>query len=353
MSGVTKIEIAESVEELKLLMKQQKTALGFAKVQTLYLLKINALENINHLAIIIGRGESTIHRWLQLYRQGGLELLLEVPPKTGRPKKLDVETVAKIQRELSDPEGFYSYQEVQIWLRSCLDKNIDYTTIYRVVRYELRGKLKIPRPFHEKQEPGVIEVFKNYLPTLIKGIIHEFKDKIGHKSKISYWCQDEARLGFRTLSGKKITLKGVKPKQLLQWHYTYYYVYGLVEPISGRSFFYEFSHLNGECFEQYLNQFSEHYPNETHIIQLDNASFHTTKKLTIPKNIILLFQPPYCPELNPIERVWEYVKYYLQSRLFTNLEDLRNQTANLLNSLSNKLIQSLTGYQYIIDGLSI
>ena len=96
MSGVTKIEIAESVEELKLLMKQQKTALGFAKIQTLYLLKIKAIKNINHLAIIIRRGESTIHRWLQLYRQGGLELLLEVPPKTGRPKKLDVETVAQI-----------------------------------------------------------------------------------------------------------------------------------------------------------------------------------------------------------------------------------------------------------------
>lgn len=93
--------------------------------------------------------------------------------------------------------------------------------------------------------------------------------------------------------------------------------------------------------------------NFLNIIQLYNASFHTTKKLIIPKNIILLFQLSYCPELNPIERVWEYVKYYLRSRLFTNLEDLRNQTTNLLNSLSNKLIQSLTGYQYIIDGLSI
>jgi len=60
-------------------MKQQKTGLSFAKVQSLYLLKINAVENINHLAVIMGRGESTIHRWLQLYRAGGLKLILEVP----------------------------------------------------------------------------------------------------------------------------------------------------------------------------------------------------------------------------------------------------------------------------------
>lgn len=103
MSGIPKIEIRELTEELKLLMKQQKTGLGYAKVQSLYLLKIKVVENINYLAVIIGRGESTIHRWLQLYKKGGLSLLLEEPPKTGRPKKIDIETIAQLQQELSDP----------------------------------------------------------------------------------------------------------------------------------------------------------------------------------------------------------------------------------------------------------
>ncbi|MDJ0715585.1 MAG: transposase [Prochloraceae cyanobacterium] len=40
-------------------------------------------------------------------------------------------------------------------------------------------------------------------------------------------------------------------------------------------------------------------------------SVEELKLLMIPSNIILLFQPPYCPELNPIERLWEYIKYYL------------------------------------------
>lgn len=97
MSGVPRIEIAESVQELKLLMKQQKTGLGYAKIQSLYLLKINAVETVRHLAVIIGRGESTIHRWLHQYKTGGLYLLLKEPPKTGRPKKLNIETVAEIR----------------------------------------------------------------------------------------------------------------------------------------------------------------------------------------------------------------------------------------------------------------
>ncbi len=55
---------------------------------------------------MMGRSESTIYYWLGLYREGGLSLLLEKPPKTGRPKKLEIETVAKIQQELSEERRF-------------------------------------------------------------------------------------------------------------------------------------------------------------------------------------------------------------------------------------------------------
>lgn len=353
MSGVPKIKIAESVEELKLLMKQQKTGLGYAKVQSLYLLKIKAAENVNYLAVIIGRGESTIHRWLQLYRIGGLSLLLKEPPKTGRPKKLEIETVAKLQKELSDPEGFDSYKEVQLWLYSCEDIEISYATVHRVVRYELQSKLKVPRPRHEKQQLGVIKVFKDYFPDRIRGLINNTKAKKQDNRNIIYWFQDETRLGFRTESGRKITLKGVKPQQVLQWHYNYYYLYGLVEPVGGRSFFYEFSHFDSNCLGLFLENFARKYRNEIHIIQLDNASIHTTNKLTVPENVVLLFQPPYCPELNPIERVWHYIKQQLKNLWFTNLDDVKLKVANILNSLSENIIHSLTGWKYILDALSL
>lgn len=73
-------------------------------------------------------------------------------------------------------------------------------------------------------------------------------------------------------------------------------MYGLVEPKTGESFFREISHLDNECFQVFLHDFSQTYPQELHIIQLDNGSFHTTPKLEVPENIILLFQPAHCPE---------------------------------------------------------
>lgn len=278
---------------------------------------------------------------------------------------------ARSRQELSKPEGFNSYQEVQLWLFTCQDIEIGYSTLHKIVRYELKGKLKVPRPSHTKQSPGVIQVFKDYLPIKLKGIIDDFRAKRSDKQKIAYWCQDETKLGFRTISAKKLTLKGVKPEQIIQWHYDYYYLYGLVEPKGGRSFFYELSHFNSKCFEKYLEKFSQQYAEEIHIIQLDNASVHTAKKLKLPDNVVLLFQlptklelnsslqaavhsaPPYCPELNPIERVWEYLKYHLRSLWFSSLEDLKNQVANILNSLSEKIISSLTAWDYIVNALSL
>jgi hypothetical protein len=64
------------------------------------------------------------------------------------------------------------------------------------VRYELGGKLKVPRPDHEQQQPGVITAFKQHLPIRIKGIIAETVAKLGFQPKISYWCQDETRKFF-------------------------------------------------------------------------------------------------------------------------------------------------------------
>ena len=145
--------------------------------------------------------------------------------------------MAKIQRELSKTEGFFSYKEIkrsayaQIVVArrlgqpccprflTCQNIELIYPTIHRVIRYKLPSKLKVPRSCHEKQKPGIISAFKQHLPTRIKGIIEEIKYKWGDKSNIRYWCQDETRIGFRTELGRKITLKGIKPKQKFQWHY--------------------------------------------------------------------------------------------------------------------------------------
>ncbi len=126
-----------------------------------------------------------------------------------------------------------------------------------------------------------------------------------------------------------------------------------MEPQTGESFFYEFSHLDTECFEEFLKQFSQQYPQDIHIWQLDNGSFHKAKRLKVPDNILLLFQPSHCPELNPIERLWEHLKGLLSWALFSNLDALRVQARKHLNSFNQELVNSLAGWDYILQAVSV
>ncbi len=172
-------------------------------------------------------------------------------------------------------------------------------------------------------------------------------------ASVRYWCQDESRFDLRTIPGRKITATGVKPVGLGQWQSEGYYLYGLVEPKSGENFFWEFSHMDSACFQVYLQEFARAYPEDLHIIQLDNGPLHTAKKLQLPPNIVLLFQPAHSPELNPIERLWEHLKGQLRWQVFKDIKHLQERVRELLNNLELDVITSLTGWTYILDSLSV
>ena len=172
-------------------------------------------------------------------------------------------------------------------------------------------------------------------------------------ASVRYWCQDESRFDLRTIPGRKITATGVKPVGLGQWLSQGYYLYGLVKPKSGENFFWEFSHMDSACFQVYLQKFARAYPEDLHIIQLDNGPLHTAKKLKLPPNIVLLFQPAHSPQLNPIERLWEHLKGQLRWQVFKDLRHLQERVSELLNNLELDVITSLTGWAYILDSLSV
>ena len=84
MAGVFKLDITETVDELKTLLGRQKTAFGKERVQALYLLKLNKVKTIQELAQNLGRDGTTVQRWLRRYRQGGVSELRKQQQRWGR-----------------------------------------------------------------------------------------------------------------------------------------------------------------------------------------------------------------------------------------------------------------------------
>ena len=269
MSGVVKIEISESVDTLKKLLIKARTAQEKEKIQAIYWLKNKKFLTVKKIAMMLGRHRVTVQTWLRKYRDGGLNLLLGLTPKKkqGRPSLITKNVVEKLKKELNNPQGFQSYGEIQSWLKTCFDINIAYRTLHDLVRYKLKPKLKVFRPVHIKQNKKAKEDFKKELPSQLQTRINSINKYSEKPLLIRYWCQDETRIGLKTITGKLITACGVKPVGLYQWLFEYLWLYGLVEPKTGNSFFYEFSHLDTPCFEKFLELFSSSYPDEIHIIQ--------------------------------------------------------------------------------------
>ena len=70
----------------------------------------------------------------------------------------------------------------------------------------------------------------------------------------------------------------------------------------------------------------------------------------MPENIVLFHIPPYTPEMNPIEQIWKEIrKRGFRNEVFATLEKVVERLCDTISLLSNQVISSITGRQWIIE----
>lgn len=163
------------------------------------------------------------------------------------------------------------------------------------------------------------------------------------------YFQDESRFGLMTALGRCITAKGVKPVINYQHKFKSTYLWGSYSPIDGDSFVWEINGTDSLIFEQYLKALSLHRPDEFKILVIDNAGFHSTKNMAIPNNIHLLRIPPYSPELNPCEQIWQYMKNRFQNQVFSSMDKLKEWLNDMVNSMSTSTVKSIVSNHHYLD----
>jgi transposase len=165
------------------------------------------------------------------------------------------------------------------------------------------------------------------------------------------FSQDESRFGLLTIRRRRLTARGVQPVGVVQHVFEWFYVYGAVEPTTGERYFLELPYLNAEGFQMFVNAFAAAFPDSLNLLLLDNSGAHTAQRLTLPANVRLVFLPPYCPELNPIERVWRDLKDALAWLQFPHLEVEQDYIATLLQGYEAATLQALTSYTYLVGAI--
>ncbi|WP_370867410.1 transposase [Nitrosomonas sp.] len=100
----------------------------------------------------------------------------------------------------------------------------------------------------------------------------------------------------------------VRPLVKAMLAYEYTYAYAAVCPLDGMFDSLVLPNVNTECMQIFLDEIARRYPNENIVMVMDRAGWHRSHSLTLAENLRLLLLPPYSPELNPIEHLWDELR---------------------------------------------
>ena len=152
---------------------------------------------------------------------------------------------------------------------------------------------------------------------------------------LEIWFQDEARIGQKGTLTRIWARLGSRPPGPRDSRYEWAYIFAAVCPERATGAALVMPYANTEAMNLHLQEISRGVAPGAHAALIfDGAGWHTTDKLELPENITPVCLPPYAPELNPTENIWEYLrKNYLALRVFDDYDAIVDACCMAWNDL--------------------
>jgi transposase len=166
--------------------------------------------------------------------------------------------------------------------------------------------------------------------------------------------QDEARFGRISDPRRCWAPKPMRPLCQAMCIREYTYAYAAVDVFTGEMDSLILPFANTNCMQLFLDEVSRRHLQQNIIMVLDGASWHRARALEVPANMRLLPLPPYAPELNPVEHLWDELREkFFHNRVFNSLGALENHLEDALLYLENnhEQVQSIVAWEWIINSL--
>ncbi|MDE1146685.1 MAG: IS630 family transposase [Azospirillaceae bacterium] len=187
------------------------------------------------------------------------------------------------------------------------------------------------RPRHRGQKPEDITDFKKPFATRLAGIRHHLPPG----TPIELWWQDEARIGQQTEFTRRWARIGTRPSAPKDQRRTSAWIFGAICPAEGKGAGIVMPRCNTAAMNSHLQEIAVHVAPGAHaVLILDQAGWHSSAELIVPANITLMPLPPRCPELNPVENLWQFMRdNWLSNRIFQNYDDIVEHCCHAWNKL--------------------
>jgi hypothetical protein len=205
-----------------------------------------------------------------------------------------------------------------------------------------------PDTRHPKSDPKVQEEWKKLsetLAALLKGAAVK-----GRHVRLMF--QDEARFGRTVRIRRSWAPTPERPVVSNGYEREFVYVYGAISPVEGEFDWMVCRKMNTEQITAFFGQVSAAHPDEFLLMVVDGASSLVAKELVVPENIRLLRLPPYAPELNPQEHIWDELREKsFPNRVFATLDAVLEQlNAGLIRLAADTgTLRSIAGWPWIVS----
>jgi transposase len=185
------------------------------------------------------------------------------------------------------------------------------------------------------------------LPILInEKIVQDGKNQ----RSIRLMFQDEARFGRINEPSRCWAPEGIRPNVPCQIIREYTYAYAAVSPHDGVMDSLILPEVNSEAMSVFLAEVSARHADELILMVIDGAGWHRALDLRIPDNISIIQLPPYSPELNPAEHIWDEIREkWFKNKVFKDLDAVEDNLVNALLDLENDVnrVLSITNFNWI------
>lgn len=159
---------------------------------------------------------------------------------------------------------------------------------------------------------------------------------------------DESRFGTHSKIGHGWFIKGTRTQVKIKLGFENFYIYSAVSSIDGFNFSLLMPSVDTACMNAYLLELSKSLEQEQIILILDGAGWHRSDALHVPNNITLIQLPAYSPELNPVERLWAYIKHHLiRNKIYMSITNLYDAVCSFMQDLSDEMVKSICHCDYM------
>jgi hypothetical protein len=196
-----------------------------------------------------------------------------------------------------------------------------------------------------KRRGGAGRVEKK-LPAALAAIDREWAGA----GRLMLMFQDEARFGRINDVRRCWAPHPLRPVCQAMLTHEYTYAYAAVDVVTGAMDSLILPYVNTDCMQVFVDEVAARHPERRIVMVLDGAGWHRGQGLKLPANLRLLSLPPYAPELNPVEHVWDELREkFFHNLVFDSLEALENQLECGLRDLESDLprVRSIVSWPWL------